>query len=509
MANDVFPFAVWLSGTNQNSIPANDNALRVEVITGPALSVISAQPASPSEDDQHILGPAPSGAQWSAFSEDDVVIFKGGTWLAFAPYQGWLKFNADDGNTYQWDSGWAVFSGGGGGGSTAWEDITGVPQPIADLAALTDPGADRLIFWDDSAGEYTHLSLGTNLSVSDTTLNAAGGGGGGGVVETIVPGTGITVDDSDPANPIISATGGGGGLTNWTEGLNTSTPNETTPYVTWSPDNAESKVNLALLPKGGGALTLSVPNNSSSGGDARGTRAVDLQQSRGSSNQVASGTDAFVAGARNRASGPGSVGLGYSCTATGDYAQSLGNVNLSSGYSSFNAGGYGSTASGNFSITLAGAYLANRGISGSVAFGSAGADVGKRQSEMHSLSIETANATPTKLVSEPGTVAATNQIVLGANSSMAIRGVISAIQSSGGDAKGWTFEAIIKRPSNAASTVLVASSVTAIGGDTGAAAWTFALSADTTLGALAITVTGEAAKTIEWQATAIAAFAQV
>jgi len=35
--------------------------------------------------------------------------------------------------------------------------------------------------------------------------------GGSGTVETIVAGTGITVDATDPANPIVSATGGGSG----------------------------------------------------------------------------------------------------------------------------------------------------------------------------------------------------------------------------------------------------------------------------------------------------------
>jgi len=35
------------------------------------------------------------------------------------------------------------------------------------------------------------------------------GGSGGGQVDTIVAGTGITVDSTDPANPIVSATGGG------------------------------------------------------------------------------------------------------------------------------------------------------------------------------------------------------------------------------------------------------------------------------------------------------------
>ena len=51
---------------------------------------------------------------------------------------------------------------------------------LDDIAALTDPNADRILFWDDSAGEYAYLAVGTNLSISGTTLNASGGGGGGG-----------------------------------------------------------------------------------------------------------------------------------------------------------------------------------------------------------------------------------------------------------------------------------------------------------------------------------------
>jgi hypothetical protein len=55
-------------------------------------------------------------------------------------------------------------------------------QPLdADLTAiagLADPNADRLLFWDDSVGSYAHLTLGTNLSITDTTLNAAGGSSG-------------------------------------------------------------------------------------------------------------------------------------------------------------------------------------------------------------------------------------------------------------------------------------------------------------------------------------------
>lgn len=42
-------------------------------------------------------------------------------------------------------------------------------------SSLSDPNADRIFFWDDSAGSTQFLTLGTNLSITDTTLNAAGG----------------------------------------------------------------------------------------------------------------------------------------------------------------------------------------------------------------------------------------------------------------------------------------------------------------------------------------------
>lgn len=54
---------------------------------------------------------------------------------------------------------------------------------------------DGLLYAKDDAGVETPLG---------------GGGGGSGVVETIVAGTNVTVDDTDPANPVVSATGGGG-----------------------------------------------------------------------------------------------------------------------------------------------------------------------------------------------------------------------------------------------------------------------------------------------------------
>ncbi len=54
---------------------------------------------------------------------------------------------------------------------------------LDDIAALTDPGADRILFWDDSAGDIVWLTVGSNLTITDTTISATGGGG------TVVPRT--------------------------------------------------------------------------------------------------------------------------------------------------------------------------------------------------------------------------------------------------------------------------------------------------------------------------------
>lgn len=47
---------------------------------------------------------------------------------------------------------------------------------VGDLQALADPGADRLMFWDESANEAKFLTLGTGLTITDTTINGDAGG---------------------------------------------------------------------------------------------------------------------------------------------------------------------------------------------------------------------------------------------------------------------------------------------------------------------------------------------
>lgn len=47
---------------------------------------------------------------------------------------------------------------------------------LAAIAALADPNADRILFWDDSAGQYAYLTAGAGLTITGTTIEAAAGG---------------------------------------------------------------------------------------------------------------------------------------------------------------------------------------------------------------------------------------------------------------------------------------------------------------------------------------------
>lgn len=123
----------------------------------------------------------------------------------------------------------------------------------------------------------------------------------------------------------------------WASGFSSATQ----ATSSWTAVNAASNVNAAIVPKGTGALTLAVPDGTTTGGNARGAEAIDLQNSRNASTQVASGTrSAILGGRRNTASGTAAVTIGgASNVASGSGAVVIG------GYSGFSGGG-GNTASG-------------------------------------------------------------------------------------------------------------------------------------------------------------------
>jgi hypothetical protein len=72
---------------------------------------------------------------------------------------------------------------GGTGASTAAGGFDALAEVTATTAAktlltLADPGADKIVFWDDSASAFALLEPATNLSITGTDLDAAGGGSG-------------------------------------------------------------------------------------------------------------------------------------------------------------------------------------------------------------------------------------------------------------------------------------------------------------------------------------------
>lgn len=56
---------------------------------------------------------------------------------------------------------------------SAWLGLQPYDADLAVIAALADPGADRILFWDDSAGAYAYLTAGASLSISATTIDRA------------------------------------------------------------------------------------------------------------------------------------------------------------------------------------------------------------------------------------------------------------------------------------------------------------------------------------------------
>lgn len=228
------------------------------------------------------------------------------------------------------------------------------------------------------------------------------------------------------------------------------------------------------------------------------------------------GSDSFCAAIRDTnygASSTSSIAIGFRTTSSNSYSTALGYLVSSSGISSV-AIGNNTSSSGSTSVAIG--YYSQSTAEYSFALGAQASSTIKRKFAYSSHSISgtaghtqtgmlvlcraTTDATPTVLTANNQAPATDNQVILPNNSAYAFSGIIVARQqASGGTASAaWKIEGLIRREANAASTVLVASTVTAIDNTPG---WTLALSADTTNGGLKIEATGAAATNIRWVAT--------
>lgn len=178
------------------------------------------------------------------------------------------------------------------------------------------------------------------VSSNDTTAGYLNG--------KLVAGTNITLTENNNGGNETLTISAAGGVTGFTASQNTSSPNDSVNASRLLADGATANVDIVLSPKGTGSISAHLPNNGSSGGNKRGQFAVDLQTSRGSADQVASGSSAVICGgASNRAygtqsfigSGDGNVAGAYTSVVGGRYNS----CTISSG---FVGGGQNNTITG-------------------------------------------------------------------------------------------------------------------------------------------------------------------
>lgn len=166
MSTPILPFAVWASGTNQNSIPANDNAMRAEIFQRDVNNATTAQPGSPSDGDTYIIQSTHTGSQWSGFTPKDLAIYKGGTWYAFAPVEGCRVTSGSSILVY--DGGvWTTISGGGGSSAT-YQNL--VINPVFNINQRQKSGTVTL-----TAGQYGHDRWKAGASGCTYTFASSGG----------------------------------------------------------------------------------------------------------------------------------------------------------------------------------------------------------------------------------------------------------------------------------------------------------------------------------------------
>ena len=285
-------------------------------------------------------------------------------------------------------------------------DSVSIDATAADVLTATDgaisaddAGSDKLLFWDDSESKLTHLTLGTGLEISGTTLNNTGGLTGTGSVDNAIlraDGTGgstlqtsgLIVDDAvvaysitgDASTDVITAAGhdftanqgvrfasltGGSGLNtstnyfvrdisgdtfkvsttsggaavNFTTNITAGSVIAIQANVAISQNTTETNSALVLTPKGTGAFILGPkPDGTTTGGNARGEQAIDLQTKRATATQVASGLNSVTLGVNCTATSAGntnpatySVAIGISSQATGNQSLAIGSSCVASG----------------------------------------------------------------------------------------------------------------------------------------------------------------------------------
>jgi hypothetical protein len=336
----------------------------------------------------------------------------------------------------------------------------------------------------------------------------------------------------DGSGNVLEIFSSSGGLTYFTETGVTTSPNATIPVAALIATSASTNMDVAIVPKGNGALLVSVPDGTGLGRAKRGQYALDLQLYSAYYTRVASGNYSVALGRDNTASGTDSVSIGYDSnasatqsltigrgSATQQYTATFGHVNNATSYGATSVGnnntasGQESIALGTFSLSSASyASALGRGITasgtGSIGLGFntntynrygalswAGGSSNNQVTKMIYRGVTT-NSGSTDLNAQEYFSDANNTFSLQNNSAYRFKGTVIGKKSGTTDVAAWDIDGLIVRGANAASTTLLVSNVNVLSNLPG---WgTPLVTANTTYGSLFVNVIGSASTNIRW-----------
>ena len=192
--------------------------------------------------------------------------------------------------------------------------------------------------------------------------------------------------------------------------------------------------------------------------------------------------------------------MGYRARATSAYAIAIGNGPDATASRAISINEEG-VASGAYSVCIGGYQPKDHGVSGRFVVGSTNSN--NNQFSIFQLRVDTTDATQTTLATNQYSASSNNQIILQNESVMSFTGTIAVREDAtdGDDYAAWEIKGAIMRGTGQSTTTLGVGIVNSLYHTSGLANAAVALSADTTLGALKIQVTGIASTNLRWAAT--------